>query len=269
MKKYWQTAWRHKILLIFLIITLGSLVGYLIYASRNQVLPQIAINFLENVRLPSKSQKVLVFSPHPDDESIGAGGFIYDATRVGAEVKIVLVTNGNKHHLEDTRYQEFKSATKILGVEENNLVFWGYPDGRLAGVNQEEIANRIADEIEQFKPDFIIYSAADDIHPDHRTVGRLVEKVLKDENYQGLAYGYLVHFRRFPQPKKEAVNFYLLPPVKVISFNGEWQKLLLDKDTEQTKEKAVDTYKSQLRIPILRGVMLSSIRQNELFEVWK
>jgi hypothetical protein len=49
----------------------------------------------------------------------------------GAEIRIVLVTNGNMHHNEDIRYTEFKKATGIMGVSESNLVFMGLQDGKL------------------------------------------------------------------------------------------------------------------------------------------
>src|SRR5437016_2886198 len=42
-----------------------------------------------------RSPRVLVFAPHPDDETIGAGGLIFRLTRRGAPVRVVFVTNGD------------------------------------------------------------------------------------------------------------------------------------------------------------------------------
>ncbi len=66
--------------------------------------------------------KVLVFAPHPDDESIGMGGTIYKHTQRGDEVAIAIMTTGNigsleidPKRLEKTREKEVREACKVLG----------------------------------------------------------------------------------------------------------------------------------------------------------
>lgn len=269
MKKYWQTAWRHKIILVILIVGLGLLAGYVIYGHKYQVLPQAAIHFLDDVQLPEKGQKVLIFSPHPDDESIAAAGYIFDSTRKGAEVKIVLVTDGNKHGLKDRRYDEFRQATSILGVSQENLIFLNYPDGHLKEANQTELAANFQKIIADFSPNIILYPSARDRHPDHATCGKVLETVLKQEKSSVLTYAYLVHSRHWPQPKKMAPSLYLLPPTRLINFDDSWQILMLDSSTLSKKKEAIVAYKSQLQIPMLRSLILSSVRENELFTIEK
>ncbi len=269
MKKYWLIAQKNRVILAILIAVLGSIAGYLVYARENQVLPQAAIYFLDDVKLPQKGEKVLVFSPHPDDESLAAGGYIYDATASDAEVKIVLVTDGDKHHIRDRRYEEFKKATGVLGVNEGNLIFLGYPDGDLNHQNREDLTVSFQKIIDDFSPDIIIYPSSKDGHPDHAITGQMVEEILGKEKSPPIAYAYLVHARRWPQPKKRALNLYLLPPIKFISLDDNWQKLMLSKTTLAKKQEAAMAYQSQIKEPILRSLMLSSIRQNELFAVEK
>jgi LmbE family N-acetylglucosaminyl deacetylase len=267
MQNYWTIARKNKYILAALIIVLGSLAGFFIYARENPVLPQASIYFLDNVQLPEKGQKVLVFSPHPDDESIGVGGYIYDSIKAGAEVEIILVTDGNKHKIKDRRYEEFRQATGILGVNENNLVFLNYPDGQLKEQNEVDVEKNFSLNIAAFSPDIIIYPDSRDDHSDHATTGKIVEKVLSAQKFQGKVYSYLVHHDRFPQPKKMASNMFLLPPSKMISFDDQWQKLMLSREALSAKNAAILSYQSQLRVPILRSEILSSIRQNELFSV--
>jgi len=267
MKKYWPLIRRNKIILTALIIVLGSLAVYLIYTREYQVLPQAAIYFLDEVKLPEKGQKVLVFSPHPDDESLAAGGFIYDSIQKGAEVKIVLVTDGNKHHIKDRRNQEFEKATNILGVKKENLIYLNYPDGHLQDENQSDLLTKFQEIIDQYQPNIILYPSRHDIHPDHATTGKIVEQVLKKENSQLTAYAYLVHCRRWPQPKKMALDLYLLPPIKLINFDDQWQKLMLTPSALAKKKEAVFSYQSQLGMPFLRSLILSSVRANELFAI--
>ncbi len=258
---------QRKIIFGLIVILFVALAGYLVYSSYTQVLPQSAIYFLNDAVAPKASQRVLVFSPHPDDESIAAGGYIYDSTKNGANIKIVLVTDGNKHGLKVKRYAEFEKATAILGVSSQNLVFLNHSDGKLKQEDQNQIYAEFKKEIDDFHPDIIVYPSLKDEHPDHATTGKIVQKVITDEHYQGTAYQYLVHQSHFPQPDRYAPNLFLLPPTRMITFDKEWLRYYLSSVTENKKDEAVNQYKTQIRVPILRSLMLSSIRKNELFSI--
>lgn len=96
------------------------------------------------------ADRVLVVSPHPDDESLCCGGTIRQALNVGAAVHIVWLTSGDSFELDaaltehrmrpggagleqlgERRMNEAKDAARALGVPEGNLHFLGYPDGGL------------------------------------------------------------------------------------------------------------------------------------------
>ena len=100
--------------------------------------------------------RVLVIAPHPDDETIGAGGLILRLARRGAPVRIVFVTNGDgypqavaqdfhEQKPRDTDYLEFGevrrreavAAARHLGLHRGDLVFLGFPDGGLAQLWQD------------------------------------------------------------------------------------------------------------------------------------
>lgn len=267
MKKYLKVDLKkyRKIIFLLLVGLFLSVAANLIYSRYTQVLPQSAIYFLNEAVLPNAGQKVLVFSPHPDDESIAVGGYIYDSEKKGAQVKIILVTDGNKHHLKEKRYGEFRKATGDLGVKPEDLVFLNYPDGRLKqSVSEQKIAKEFQNNIELFKPDIIIYPSPSDTHPDHAYTGTVLKTVLADDKFDKISYQYLVHHNHFPQPKKYSPDLYLLPPLSLISFDNEWKRHMLSIETERKKNEAVDVYQSQLKTPILRSVILSSIRKNEL-----
>lgn len=251
-----------SILAIFLAI--GS---WFLFAHYTQVLPDSAIYFLNDVRVPQKGDRVLIFSPHPDDETIALGGYIYQAEQNGAKVKIVLVTDGNKHGLKDERYQEFRNATAILGVDESNLVFLNEPDGRLNKVGHDKVYNEMKQEIDNFNPTFVLFSSPKDGHPDHAYVGEISDQILNNENYRGMIYQYLVHETHFPQPKKYAPKRYLLPPESMVSFDREWQRLMLSDSAQLKKTEAIEAYKSQISVPFLRSLIFSMDRKNELFSI--
>lgn len=245
----------------------AAVIGGMNYYRFTQVMPQCTIHLLTDVSAPSNRDRVLVFAPHPDDETIGAGGYIHTAVKAGAVVRIILVTNGNKHGLEPIRYREFRKATNILGVNQNNLVFLGYPDGRLRKKSRVSLYRVFLQQLEQFNPSIVIYPSPKDHHSDHSVCGEVIQSILAQETFKPAAYQYLVHHSRFPQPKKLRPNLYLLPPVRMVTFDKEWRRLILTKDTELVKKEAIKCYKTQLRVPFLRSLLFSSIRKNELFAV--
>ena len=268
------------------------------YFRTNPVLPQLTIHFLNDVQLPEEGQTVLVFSPHPDDETIACGGYIIESVKRGAKVIIVLITDGNRRNLRDLRYVEFENATGILGVPRENLVYLDYPDSRLAQQSQLELQKVLAAQIEEYQPDIIFYPHPEDYNMDHSTTGRIVEKILQEmlekieeleilEELEGLvkeevleelvkveelteriiAYKYLVHHSTYPHPKRYAPDLYILPPLDLITLDGGWERFMLTEETKQLKERALRAYVSQLRNPLLRNLLESSIRENEIFAV--
>ena len=258
---------RVRLLILALLVIVAVVSAY--YVRATAVMPQATIHFLSNVRLPKAGEKVLVFSPHPDDETVGVGGYLRESVCRGAIVRIVLVTDGNKHNLEARRYKEFRKATGDLGVSARSLVFLGYPDGKLRKQPQAELYKVFKGEIETFNPDIIIYPHPEDRHSDHRVAGRIAQMAVDSGSRKCTAYQYLVHHPRFPQPKKLRPKLYILPPISTVTFDGEWRRLLLTRSDEARKNEAIRCYQTQLRVPMLRSLLLSSIRKNELFAVTK
>ena len=180
----------------------------------------------------------------------------------------MLVTDGDRFHERAIRYAEFKTATGILGVKPTNLVFLGFPDGKLSSENQTKLQASLQSQIDLYRPDIVIYPHPRDTNPDHAAVGRATDAVLDSEHINVLEYTYLVHYRLvYPRPRKFAPHLYLLPPTNLTKFDKEWLKFPLSPDIENTKEKAILTYHSQFRSPELNGLMHSFIRQNELLAV--
>ncbi len=257
---------KRNLILIIIGVIILLLAGYyaftlLIYPRE---LPQQAVHLLADAPVPQKGQQVLIFSPHPDDETIATGGYIAQAIQQGADVRIVLVTNGNKHGKEIIRYSEFKKATFILGVNETNLVFMGLPDGGLSELSETTLSQLLKEQVDSYNPDIIIYPTRQDFHPDHAAVGKQMDKIVM--GYSNIvSFTYLVHFGvDFPRPKKLAPNLYLLPPTRLVKTGNVWHKVMLPQPIEQIKQEAINTYQSQLTDPILKELLLSSIRRNEL-----
>ena len=106
-----------------------------------------------------------MIAPHPDDEIIGPGGTLIQATEVGSEVLVVYLTSGRSKERE-TRENESASVCKQLGwtsvylgnVEENSA--WS-----VDGLN---------DALKDFKPHIIMLPFVLDDNKDHRHSNRIV-----------------------------------------------------------------------------------------------
>jgi LmbE family N-acetylglucosaminyl deacetylase len=79
---------------------------------------------------------IMIVSPHPDDDIVAFSGVIARAIARGETVTIVYVTNGDHDGGTSLGYQRELEAVNgevgIQGLNEDNLIFLGYPDGHLA-----------------------------------------------------------------------------------------------------------------------------------------
>jgi LmbE family N-acetylglucosaminyl deacetylase len=100
--------------------------------------------------LPANA-RVLVFSPHPDDETLGVGGLLARLAHARVPLRIVFMTNGDGYRnavqrdfdltqptdadyvaLGEVRQREALRAVAKLGVKRSQVRFLGFPDGGLA-----------------------------------------------------------------------------------------------------------------------------------------
>src|SRR4029077_880822 len=125
---------------------------------------------------------VLVVMAHPDDESMGAGGLVLRHTRNGIPVHLICATRGEqgwtgkppgarKEQLADIRTAELDEAAAALAL--SSVEVWDYPDGGVAGSNQQEITERIWQRISKLRPKAVVGWGPDGVygHPDHIAVG--------------------------------------------------------------------------------------------------
>lgn len=101
---------------------------------------------------PREAGDILVFAPHPDDETLGCAGVLRQALVRGHRVRVAVFTNGDgfpafasriagkpvdrlapEDYLELARYRQNQSraALRALGGKPEDLVFLGYPDSCL------------------------------------------------------------------------------------------------------------------------------------------
>jgi LmbE family N-acetylglucosaminyl deacetylase len=175
-------------------------------------------------------KRVMIISPHPDDETIGCGGTIRKHVVEGDIVHVELLTSGEKggHNLAvddvaSIREQEAMAAAAILGVA--HVECYRQPDGKLRP-NRVVVA-RLSRRIKDWQPDTIYVPHSAEQHPDHAAALSLVQRSLR------------------------ALNLEEVPRVLAYEVWTPLQKLdeIVDITPHmETKLRAIDVYKSQTRV---------------------
>jgi LmbE family N-acetylglucosaminyl deacetylase len=196
--------------------------------------------------------KIIVFAPHPDDETLGCGGTILKKASEGFEIVIVVMTDG-RHSLSQNfgivsnptpseltwiRKKELFEAAQVLNVPEGNLRFFDFEDGTLAK-HMAEASKKVVEIIDQLKPVEVYFPYEKDSNKDHQAAGRIIIDSLKTIGLSTQQYQYSIAqtFSRIGPFVAVVLNYLLhnLVFVDVSQFVGK-------------KEAAIREYRSQTTI---------------------
>ena len=73
--------------------------------------------------------RMLIIAPHPDDEINLAGQLIIRTNKIGIETFVVYTNNGDaESKIGNKRITEAIVANKVLGIDEEHVIFLGYPN---------------------------------------------------------------------------------------------------------------------------------------------
>lgn len=139
--------------------------------------------------------KVLVLSPHEDDEIIGCGGSLRRFVEKGARVKVVYMTDGSNGGAGSApddraliRQQEAERGLNVLGIVDRS--FLEYPDGSL--VSNVTSINEVSGILGEYGPNVLFIPYYLDSHPDHAETARIASKALGRYNGDIICYSYEV-----------------------------------------------------------------------------
>lgn len=116
--------------------------------------------------------KVLVVSPHPDDEVLGVGGTIARLTSEGNDVTVAIVTKGWEPLFTNSQVEQVRSeardANKVLGVK--SLRFMDLPVTKLNEISKHELNKKCEQLISEEEPELVFLPFCGDLQEDHRQV---------------------------------------------------------------------------------------------------
>jgi LmbE family N-acetylglucosaminyl deacetylase len=156
------------------------------------------------------ANKMVVFAPHPDDETLACGGTIMRRIREGYDVHIVVMTDGRHSHdivlglqepstetIAKVRTAEFSEATKVLGVNPKNLVLLEFEDDRLSQHITEAKAKTVQI-LHRIRPVEVYVPYREDSNEDHRATYEIVRSSFDKTNLLTKMYEYPVWNRNPP-----------------------------------------------------------------------
>ena len=193
--------------------------------------------------------RVLIFAPHPDDETIATGELIQLALGVGAAVRIVFATDGDNNpwpqrwldrhwHIGaeerarwgQRRRREALAALGTLGMAADDARFLGWPDqGLTECLMQDDAATiRLVEEISAFAPSHVAMPELRDRHPDHSALRVMLDLALLRTQGAPLCLGYTVHGHALP--------------------NADAMTVSTDRTRQQRKQQAMLAHASQVAL---------------------
>jgi len=117
------------------------------------------------------NKRILVIAPHPDDETLGAGGAIAKFSSNGHEVHVLMISGHLPPLYEQKDYErtvkEARKAFDILGVSDST--FLEIPSTMIGDIPHHELNKKIFKVIENIKP-HIVLCPYPDRHIDHKLV---------------------------------------------------------------------------------------------------
>jgi len=112
-----------------------------------------------------RGRTVLIFSPHPDDDTFAVGGTLALLAGRGNRVIIAIYTNDNKgsydqemtsEKLARIRKAEEEAACAVLGIPRENVLWMGYDDGELEYAPPKALCGNATRIIRQYRPDAVL-----------------------------------------------------------------------------------------------------------------
>ena len=208
-------------------------------------------------------KKILILSPHADDEILGCGGLISKFSKLNYEINVLIMTNANKGAPEIFKSKEIKMLRKEAKIANNfigskRLFFENLPAINLNNYPVYKISMIINKYINDINPEIILIPSANDIHDDHKIIFKAAKVSMRPNKKSNL---------------KKILSYEVLSETEWNedgkSFNPNYFVCLTKSDINN-KVKAFLKYKSQVKkFPHPRSkegiINLSRLRGSQVF----
>ena len=186
----------------------------------------------------SRYDKVLIISPHPDDEVFGCGGLMQSLVQAGKKVEVIIMSKGEAVHryccpneedaIVQARAELTNAANGVLGIAPEDIHRLDFPDGDFASAKgNEALETALGHLIETIAPTEVFIPHPYENSPDHVAATQIVENIL--QRYPVKTFYYCVW------------TWYHMPLYKILKLKYKKARLLSVANRE-AKNKAIDIY---------------------------
>ena len=167
-------------------MTIVDILKYL-YRKPQHILIRLLSSRAKSIDL-TPMNRVVVVSPHPDDEVFGCSMLMNSLIKSGKEVHLIMlskgeyIANGNKMSADEVinkRKELTKQAAVIIGICSKNIHTFSFPDNYFSKVSGEEV-EKVREIINQIHPDAIFYPHSMDGSPDHEVASQILNNMTFD-----------------------------------------------------------------------------------------
>src|ERR1700730_14212144 len=112
-----------------------------------------------------RGKTILIFTPHPDDDTFCCAGTLALLAKNGNNMRIVIYTNDDKgsydpemtsEQLARIRMHEEEAACRVIGVPVENIRWLEYHDGLLEYANPRDVVEEVTGIIRKLRPDVVM-----------------------------------------------------------------------------------------------------------------
>ncbi|PYJ68985.1 MAG: hypothetical protein DME76_10490 [Verrucomicrobia bacterium] len=201
--------------------------------------------------------RLLLFAPHPDDESLACSILLQRAVRAGAAVRVVYVTDGDdnpwpqrllerkwrlnaadRRRWGRLRRTEALAALRVLGVNGSAARFLALPDQKLTAIlmcDAQSALERFAAIIADWNPTELLVPSISDAHPDHSALAVMLRLVLSESFLELVATGQMAVWSYVVHGKSSA-------------FFDRAETICQSRVEAATKLRAIHCHKTQLKL---------------------
>jgi len=149
--------------------------------------------------------RIIVITPHPDDETLGCGGTLFRQKAEKNEIYWLIVTGiseetGWPKKVVKKREAEINSVANIYGFTE--VFQLRLPTTRIDSLPVSDMIEKITEVYKKVEPEIIYMPYAYDVHTDHQIIAKVVQSTLK-----WFRHPYLHKILMYETPSETEFNF--------------------------------------------------------------
>jgi N-acetylglucosamine malate deacetylase 1 len=152
---------------------------------------------VQPAQLELRPSRVLVVAPHMDDEAIACGGTLLRHISIGSAVHVVFVSDSSAGIPDKsiaatvTAQRKLEAHRSMEKLGHATMSMLDFPDGSL-GSHEAAITEKIAHELQSFRPDTVLVPFPADSHSDHMVCAVSTADALRKSRWDGTVLAYEV-----------------------------------------------------------------------------